>query len=265
MVVELEGAIFFGSAERLGAEVEPLAATARFVVLDLHRVTTIDATGAIALEQLSKRLDTAGARLLLAGVTPQGRHGVELVAAGTFVSPASRHWFVDADQAVEWAEDRLLGAERRALFEEIPLERLDLAAGLSPDELHAVRRLLRRAELNPDEVLFREGEPGDKLYLLARGAVSITLHGGGSQRRIVTFAPGSIFGEAAMLDGAPRSATAIVIEDTVVYSLSRRALDLLARSDPGLSNKLLVNLGRHLSARLRQTTDTLRDLADSRG
>ncbi|HSD40631.1 MAG TPA: sodium-independent anion transporter [Burkholderiales bacterium] len=115
-VVELEGALFFGSAERLGAEVEPLAATARFIVLDLQRVTTIDATGAIALEQLSKRLDAARASLLLAGITPQGRHGVELVAAGTFVSPASRRWFVDADRALEWAEDRLLGAERRALL-----------------------------------------------------------------------------------------------------------------------------------------------------
>jgi MFS superfamily sulfate permease-like transporter len=264
-VVELEGALFFGSAERLGAEVEPLAGTARFVVLDLQRVTTIDATGAIALEQLSKRLDAAGACLLLAGVTPQGRHGGELVAAGAFVSPAARRWFVDADQAVEWAEDRLLGSERRTVLGEIPLERLDLADGLDPEELNALRRLLRRAELNPDEVLFREGEPGDKLYLLARGAVSIMVHGGDRQRRIVTFAPGSIFGEAAMLDGAPRSATATVVEDAVVYSLSRRALDLLARSDPGLSNKLLVNLGRHLSARLRQTTDTLRALADSRG
>ncbi|HSD54029.1 MAG TPA: SulP family inorganic anion transporter [Burkholderiales bacterium] len=264
MVVELEGALFFGSAERLGAEVEPLVATARFVVIDLQRVTTIDATGAIALERLSKRLDAAGANLLLAGVTPQGRHGVELVAAGTFVSPATRRWFVDADQAVEWAEDRLLGAQR-ALLKEIPLERLDLAAGLDPGELRAMRRLLRRAELNPEEVLFSEGEPGDKLYLLARGAVSITVRGGDRQRRIVTFAPGSIFGEAAMLDGAPRSATATIVEDTVVYSLSRRALDALARTDPSLSNKLLVNLGRHLSARLRQTTDTLRDLADSRG
>ena len=45
----------------------------------------------------------------------------------------------------------------------------------------------------------------------------------------------------------------------------KAVVEALARSDPGLSNKLLVNLGRHLSARLRQTTDTLRELVDSRG
>jgi len=264
-VVELEGALFFGSAERLGAEVEPLASTARFVVLDFHRVSSIDASGAIALEQLANRLGAAGSSLLLAGVAPEGRHGLALVAAGTFSKPEARRWFVDADQAIGWAEDRLLGPARSASSKEIPLERLALAAGLSEDELASLRRSLRRAELNADEVLFREGEPGDKLYLLARGAVSILVHGGGQQRRIVTFAPGSVFGEAAMLDGAPRSATATVVEDTVVYSLSRRALDALARSDPGLANKLLVNLGRHLSARLRQTTDTLREMVDSRG
>lgn len=264
-IVELEGALFFGSAERLGAEVEPLAATARFIVLDLHRVNSIDASGAIALEQLANRLGAAGSSLLLAGVVPDGRHGLALVAAGTYSKAEARRWFVDADQAIGWAEDRLLGPARSVSSKEIPLERLALAAGLSEDELASLRRSLRRAELNADEVLFREGEPGDKLYLLARGAVSILVHGGGQQRRIVTFAPGSVFGEAAMLDGAPRSATATVIEDAIVYSLSRRALDALARSDPSLATKLLVNLGRHLSARLRQTTDTLRELVDSRG
>jgi MFS superfamily sulfate permease-like transporter len=264
-VVELEGALFFGSAERLSAEVEPLATTAKFIVLDLHRITAIDATGALALERLARRLAPTGSTLLLAGVTPQGRHGLALVAAGTFTQPEARRWFVDADQAIGWAEDQLLGTARNVSSREIPFERLALAAGLNEQELASLRRSLRRAELNPDEVLFREGEPGDKLYLLARGAVSILVHGGGQQRRIVTFAPGSVFGEAAMLDGAPRSATATAVEDTVVYSLSRRALDALARADPGLSNKLLVNLGRHLSARLRQTTDTLRELVDSRG
>lgn len=264
-LVELEGALFFGSAERLGAEVEPLAPDAKYVVLDMHRVTAIDATGALALEQLARRLAAAGTSLLLAGVTADGRHGRALVAAGTFSVTATRHWFIDADHAIGWAEDRLLGAKRGTAPEEIPLERLALAAGLSADELAALRGLLQRTELDADEVLFREGEPGDRLYVLARGAVSILVHGGGQQRRIVTFAPGAVFGEAAMLDGAPRSATATAIENAIVYGLSRSDLDALARSAPDLSSKLLVNLGRHLSARLRQTTDTLRELADSRG
>jgi len=82
-----------------------------------------------------------------------------LVAAGTYSKAEARRWFVDADQAIGWAEDRLLGPARSVSSKEIPLERLALAAGLSEDELASLRRSLRRAELNADEVLFREGEP----------------------------------------------------------------------------------------------------------
>ena len=264
-LVELEGAIFFGSAERLVIEAERWAHTADHIVLDLRRVTTIDATGALGLEQLAKRLRARKVNLALAGVTPEGRHGLALAAYGTFADPSTREWFADADQAIEWAERRLLGSIDSFSPQAIPLERLAFAAGLDSGEIEALRRSLRRKELDPGETLFREGEPGEHLYLLARGAVSITIGDAGRTNRIVTFAPGSIFGEAAMLDGGLRSATAIVTEDAVVYSLSRAALDQLASSYPALANKLLLNLGRHLSGRLRQTTDALRELSDGAG
>jgi SulP family sulfate permease len=264
-VVELEGAIFFGSAERLVTEAERWADTADHIVLDLRRVTTIDATGALGLEQLAKRLRGRRVNLALAGVTPEGRHGLALAAYGTFADPAARHWFADADQAIEWAERRLLGSIDSFSPQEIPLERLAFAAGLDGGEIEALRQAVRRKELDPGETLFREGEPGDHLYLLARGAVSISIGGADRASRIVTFAPGSIFGEAAMLDGGLRSATAVVAEDAVVYSLSRSGLERLASIQPALANKLLLNLGRHLSGRLRQTTDALRELSDGPG
>jgi CRP-like cAMP-binding protein len=68
-----------------------------------------------------------------------------------------------------------------------------------------------------------------------------------------------------MLDGGLRSATAVAAEDAVVYSLSRSGLERLLSSHPTLANKLLLNLGRHLSGRLRQTTDALRELSDGPG
>jgi SulP family sulfate permease len=265
-IVELEGALFFGSAERLGTQVEALTKAADYVVLDLRRVTEIDATGALVLEQLVKRQQAAGVHVALAGITPKGRHGTALVAYGTFLAPDARRWFADADRAIEWAERRLLRELERGPRREIPLERLVLAAGLDPAELGELRRLLRRRELNADEVLCREGEPGGRLYLLAHGAVSIVIRrASGGDSRVVTFAPGSLFGEGAMLDGSKRSASAIAVEDAVVYSLSRAALDSLTQSRPALAAKLLLNLGRHLSGRLRQTTDALRELGDSSG
>jgi SulP family sulfate permease len=96
--------------------------------------------------------------------------------------------------------------------------------------------------------------------------VTITIDASnGATSRVVTFAPGAMFGEAAMLDGRPRSATAVAEQEAVVYSLARGDINAIAESSPALVLKLLVNLGHHLSARLRQTTDTLRDFVDSRG
>jgi CRP-like cAMP-binding protein/anti-anti-sigma regulatory factor len=265
-LVELEGALFFGSAERLSAQVESLTKAADYVVLDLRRVTEIDATGAMVLEQLVKRQHAAGVHVALAGITPEGRHGTALIAYGTFASQEARRWFADADRAIEWAEGRLLREIQRGPRGEIPLERLVLTADLDAAELEVLRPLLRRRELNADEVLFRESEPGNRLYVLARGAVSIVIGGaGGGDSRVVTFAPGSLFGEAALLDGNERSASAIAAEDAVVYSLSRSTLNSLTASHPALANKLLLNLGRHLSGRLRQTTAALRELGDSSG
>jgi SulP family sulfate permease len=261
-VVELEGALFFGSVERLSTEIDALArAGADYIVIDLQRVTEIDATGALMLEQVIKRHRAAQVNVVLAGVTPKGRHGTSLIASGTFRAKEGRPWFVDADRAIEWSERRLLGDTASSVHREIPFEHLALTTGLDAAEIDTLRHFLRRRELDAEEILFREGESGSELYVLARGAISIVIRGSaGHDQRLVTFAPGSVLGEASMLDGGVRSATAVAAEDAVVYSLSRRTLDLLAARDPALSNKLLLNLDRHLSGRLRRTTDTLREL-----
>ena len=265
-LIELQGALFFGNTERLSTQVEALARAADYVILDLRRVTDIDATGALVLEQLVKRQQAAGVHVALAGITPKGRRGTALIASGTFLSHETRRWFVDADRAIEWAERRLLREGEHGPRREIALEQLALTSGLDAEELELMRELLKRQELDPDEVLFREGEPGNRLYVLARGAVSIVVHGSdGADSRLVTFAPGSLFGETALFDGSERSASAIAAEDAVVYSLSRTTLTALAVTHPALANKLLFNLGRHLSGRLRQTTVSLRELGEPSG
>jgi CRP-like cAMP-binding protein len=62
-----------------------------------------------------------------------------------------------------------------------------------------------------------------------------------------------MLGEATLLEGAPHPATATAAADSVVYGLSRKSLDALAAAHPALASKLLLNLSRHLSGRLRQT------------
>ena len=79
-------------------------------------------------------------------------------------------------------------------------------------------------------------------------------------------ASGSMFGDVALIDRGPRSATAAVAETTVLYELSRVALlEDLATQHPAIAMQLLVALASHMSQRLRNTNDVLRRLDDARG
>ena len=76
---------------------------------------------------------------------------------------------------------------------------------------------------------------------------------------------GALFGEAALLDGRPRSATAIAVEPSVFYALTGAGLDALATSHPRIAITLLRNLARDMSRRMRDTNRILRSLDDSLG
>ena len=265
-VIELEGALFYGSAERLSERVEPLGGEVDAVVLDFRRVTVIDATGALLLERLARRLALSRTKLLLASVTTGGRHGPALLAHGVFQDVESRLWFRDADQAVEWAEHAALEAIARVENAELPLLAFPLMQGLTAARLARIEHHFARRSFAAGDVLFRENDPGDRLCLLACGAVEISIVvPGGSRARLVTMEEGSLFGEAALLDGRPRSATAQAVEDTVVYELTREAMDEIAARDPAIAIRLMTNLARLLSLRMRETNEILRQLDDSRG
>jgi CRP-like cAMP-binding protein len=113
------------------------------------------------------------------------------------------------------------------------------------------------------DVIFREGDAGDRMYLIARGAVSIKVQIAGESRarRLATFVPGVFFGEMAMLEGERRSADAFAKGERVtLYSIDAEALLHIGHDHPQLGAKLYRNLGRELAARLRITSGALRAL-----
>lgn len=266
LILELEGALFFGSAVGLAKEVEARAGTARYVILDMRQVSSIDATGAKMLEQLAQRLAQAGIRLFLAHVTAGGRLGPQLTGFGAYPKRTAADWFKDVDTALEAAEQGILAPGAVAGSQAvIALADMDLFSGLRPDQLERVGVHLERIEVEPGAVLFSEGEPGDRLYVLERGCITICVGSGATAQRLATYEPGIVFGEVAMLDGAARSATAVADRTTVAYSLSRAALERVLEEDPSSGNRLLLHIGRHLANRLRIATDSLRAASDAGG
>ena len=249
-VLELEGALFFGNAERLADEVERLSPPPAFVVLDLRRVSTIDATGAVALAQMDERLARRGATLWLAGVTPDNRHGRALREQG--VQPAADRWWghADADRAIEAAEVRLLDAAGLSLQGlSLQPEQCALFHGLDAAQCTRLRAALQARTLGPGERLFAQGDAGDALYLLCSGSVSVVDRA--RAQRFVSFSPGMCFGETAVLDGGGRTADAVADIACKVYALPAASLAELQQSEPAIAAQVYRNLAQHLSERLR--------------
>jgi CRP-like cAMP-binding protein len=202
--------------------------------------------------------------LLLASVDAAPH--VEVALRGMGVVAAVGAAFADADHALEWAENHLVGTLRpaKAAGGEYPFEQLGLLARFTEKEREQFRTLLKRREYAAGEIVFREGAAGDELYIIVSGSASarLTVAGGGPEKRVreqrlVSFAAGTPFGEMALLDRGARSATVQADEPLVCYVLERPAYERLERDMSAIAIKLLSNLGAELSARLRQSNRML--------
>lgn len=263
-ILELQGELFFGTADRLQADVQALPDGTRFLILDFRRVNQIDATGARVLEVIGQLAARRRMTVALSEVREDEPRGRYLRALGIAAVVPPDRWFPDLDRALEWAEDRLL---ERARFEdgpEIAPRDLPLFSALSEDEMATVAAALERHELGHGDVVFNEGDEGDRMFLIARGAVSIKVQLGGDTvraRRLATFTTGVFFGEMSLLEGQRRSADAFAKgERVVLYSLSGRHFAELVQHHPQLGLKIYQSITRELVARLRVTTGALRAL-----
>lgn len=253
LVLELEGALFFGNVDRLSAEIQRLKPTAH-LILDFAHVTTIDSTGAVKLMQMSPRLARQGVNLILAGISPHNRHGAMLRAHEV---TGGQRWAEDVDRALEQAECALLAAEGEPLEHgALPLRECDLLRGLDRVDVERVQAVMQERRLRAGERLFAQGDPGNELFVLTEGSMSIVQRDaqGKAAQRFVSFSPGMMFGEVAVLDGSGRSADATADTDAVVYALPIPELEELERTAPHIVIRLYRNIASHLSIRLRSST-----------
>jgi CRP-like cAMP-binding protein len=141
------------------------------------------------------------------------------------------------------------------------LEQSGILNNFDPDEIAALKARLTRVAHPKGGVIFREGDSGTDLFIVTRGTASAYIHQAtGRDIRLVTFAPGTVFGELAILDAGPRSASIIADDDFVAYALSQAQFAVLSREAPAIAIKLLANLGRELSGRLRRADGMINEL-----
>ncbi|RKZ21837.1 hypothetical protein DRQ16_03080 [bacterium] len=108
-------------------------------------------------------------------------------------------------------------------------------------------------KLAPGEVLFREGDPGDEMYLIKKGEIKITKRIGDQEKVLAVLKEGDFFGEMAIIDGSPRSASAIAATETELVIVDREAFLKQIRENPFIEYVLET-----LIKRLRETDELLK-------
>lgn len=260
-LLELEGALFFGTADQLAREAERIAQKADYLILDFRRVLEIDVTGARILEQSAQRIAGLRCQLLLASIRPEGGRGRMLMASGIEHVVDHHLWFSSSDLALEWAENSLL--EKFELPEPaarvLDVRETQLGRGLKGEELALLQSAVIEMPFERGRAIFRSGDPADGLYVVVRGSVSVVLGGQQQGKRLASFAPGVVFGELGLLDGGPRAADVHADEPVIVLKLARTAFEHIRTSHPELAAKILFNLGVEMATRLRYTNRELQE------
>jgi putative ABC transport system ATP-binding protein len=104
---------------------------------------------------------------------------------------------------------------------------------LTPARLVEVAENMKEEVHPPETYLIRQGEVGDKFYLIKKGSVDVLVDDGTASRLTATLGPGEVFGEVALLEDKPRNATVIAKDELEVYTLDKPGFrQALAASEP---------------------------------
>lgn len=133
-------------------------------------------------------------------------------------------------------------------FARAVLARCVLFAHVDVDGIDACLACLRQRRFRRDETVFHQGDPGDALYVVASGRVKVLLPApdSGEAAILATLGPGEFFGELAMLDGEPHSASVIALEPTEALMLGRADFERLFDGQPSIRRSLVVALAGQL-------------------
>jgi glutaminase len=254
-VYQLQGNLTFASSETVVRDVVEGVESIKHLILDFKRVLTINESACRLLHDVLQKLSGLGKSVLFTHTDrlPSLRRYMKRKLQGSYMD----HFRTpdDNDLALEWCEDQIIKAalpNRRADKLAKP-EQYELFENFTVAEIARVASLFKRRTYRQNEVIIKAGERGDEMFFLARGRASVYLPvGPDARKRIATFSTGMVFGEIAVVDHAPRTATITADSDIECDMLNLENFEQLGKTNPGIKIKLLENLSLCLCRRLRE-------------
>ncbi|MGH1366420.1 MAG: cyclic nucleotide-binding domain-containing protein [Calditrichia bacterium] len=138
------------------------------------------------------------------------------------------------------------------------LKRVPIFDSLDKKELKAVERILHRREYRAGEVVFYEGDPAAGMYIIESGCVKVVFEE--TQQVLAELNDGEFFGELALLDDSPRSATLIARSDCKMLGFFQMDLLGLVERSPKLGVKIVLRLASVVGERLKGSNQQVQDL-----
>ncbi len=269
-ILELQGPLFFGTANQLYRGAEPYLTGYRYLILDLRWVQSVDLSAVHALEQLRDRLAESGHELILSDLPAELPSGDNLRQyfdhTGILQERTHIRVFNELDDALEWIEEQWLneaGLRPRA-GQRLTLRDFDIFRYRKDDTLADLEACMQRHSLAPGERLFTTGDRSDELYFILQGEIRLEVPlADGRAHHIASHHQGDFIGELGFLDGRARADSATAVTEVELLSLSRFRFDQLAENHRRLGVTLITEIARVLASRLRQTSKELRVLESS--
>lgn len=134
---------------------------------------------------------------------------------------------------------------------------IPMFSALSEEETFEILRICRADRKPAGTVIFRQGNPGDSAFIIESGQIDVVIEENGRRDPIARLGAGDVLGELALIDPGPRSATAVVVADAVLYELPGPAFAALREQMSPAAFKVVRHLTRVVCQRLRVVNDRI--------
>ncbi len=270
IIYELKGNLFFGTVDNLFEELNADLFRPSQIILDMARVQQVDLTAVRMFQQMSDRLHKAKGELIFTNV--RSGKGLSKKVEKTLRRISPHHsgdypvkTFIDSDEAIEYAENKLLEqlGEEKYRCSRVELEDSSLFYDLPAETIEIIKQVMQEVSIKSGKDLFKIDDSGDELFVVIEGEIDILLpYSKHHYKRLAKFGPGSFFGEIAFMKSGARTADAKAINDTELLMLNQEAFQQLQEQSPEIAITLLIRLGNELGDRLRWSDKELRRLAE---
>lgn len=115
---------------------------------------------------------------------------------------------------------------------------------LDDRSLDALAAGAKCVEYDRSATILSENDPGELMFVIVSGAVTVSIHDGGQDRRVATLRDGDIIGEMSLLTGAPRTATVSALRPTVALEIAKPAIAPLLATSPDLAERFAETIER---------------------